>query len=86
MGKKLFIWPSLVMSLMVSFRAIRAILFFPRDVLDEISDLIYSVSENFLITSDANPFRLVPSIVVFCVAVHYFRKLYISVCKLFIYC
>ena len=33
-GKLLFTWLSLVMSLMMSFCAV----FFPRDVLDEISD------------------------------------------------
>ena len=42
-GKYLFIWLSLVMSLMVSPCAA----FFPRDVLDEIWDLIESVSEGF---------------------------------------
>ena len=35
-GKKLFTWLSLVMFLMASFCAV----FFPRDVLDEIWDLI----------------------------------------------
>ena len=42
-GKFLFTWLSLVMSLMVSF----VLSFFPRDVLDEIWDLIESVSEGF---------------------------------------
>ena len=42
-GKKLFTWLSLVMSLMTSFWAV----FFPLDVLDEIWDLIGSVSEGF---------------------------------------
>ena len=42
-GKLLFTWLSLVMSMMVSFCAV----FFPRDVLDEILDLIESVSEGF---------------------------------------
>ena len=42
-GKLLFTWLSLVMSLMASFCAS----FFPRDVLDEIWDLIESVSEGF---------------------------------------
>ena len=42
-GKLLFIWLSLVVSTMVSFCAI----LFPRDVLDEILDLIESVSEGF---------------------------------------
>ena len=45
-GKLLFTWLSLVMSLMVSFCAV----LFPRDVLDEIWDLIESVSEGFLPT------------------------------------
>ena len=39
-GKQLFTWLSLVVSLMASF--------FPLDVLDEIWDLIESVSEGFL--------------------------------------
>ena len=38
-GKKLFTWLSMVMSLIASFCAV----FFPRDVLDEIWDLIESV-------------------------------------------
>ena len=42
-GKKLFRWLSLVMSLMVFF----VLSFFPQDVLDEIWDLIKSVSEGF---------------------------------------
>ena len=42
--KKLFTWLSLVMSLMASFFVLS---FFPRDVLDEIWDLIESVSEGF---------------------------------------
>ena len=42
-GKLLFTWLSLVMSLMVSFCAA----FSPRDVLDEIWDLVESVSEGF---------------------------------------
>ena len=42
-GKLLFTWLSRVMSVMVSFCAV----FFPRDVLDEIWDLIESVSEGF---------------------------------------
>ena len=45
-GKKLFTWLSLVMSLMASF----VLSFFPLDVLDEIWDLIESVSEEFLPT------------------------------------
>ena len=43
-GKQLFTWLSLVVSLMASF----VLSFFPRDVLDEIWDLIESVSEGFL--------------------------------------
>ena len=42
-GKLLSTWLSLVMSLMVSFCAV----LFPRDVLDEILDLIETVSEGF---------------------------------------
>ena len=42
-GKLLFTWLSLVMSLMAFF----VLSFFPRDVLDEIWDLIESVSEGF---------------------------------------
>ena len=42
-GKLLFTWLSLVMSMMESFCAV----LFPRDVLDEIWDLIESVSEGF---------------------------------------
>ena len=43
-GKKLFAWLSLVVSLMASF----VLSFFPLDVLDEIWDLIESVSGGFL--------------------------------------
>ena len=43
-GKQLFTWLSLMMSLMASF----VLSFFPLDVLDEIWDLIESVSEGFL--------------------------------------
>ena len=43
-GKRLFTWLSLVMSLMASFCAI----LFPLNVLDEIWDLIESVSKGFL--------------------------------------
>ena len=43
-GKQLFTWLSLVVSLMASF----VLFFFPLDVLDEICDLIESVSEGFL--------------------------------------
>ena len=42
-GKLLFTWLSLVMSMMVSF----VLSFFPRDVLDEILNLVESVSEDF---------------------------------------
>ena len=43
-GKQLFTWLSRVVSLMASF----VLSFFPLDVLDEIWDLIESVSEGFL--------------------------------------
>ena len=43
-GKQLFTWLSLVVSLMASF----VLPFFPLDVLDEIWNLIESVSEAFL--------------------------------------
>ena len=43
-GKQLFTWLSLVVALMASF----VLSFFPLDVLDEIWDLIESVSEGFL--------------------------------------
>ena len=43
-GKQLFTWLSLVVSLVASFM----LCFFPLDVLDEIWDLIESVSEGFL--------------------------------------
>ena len=43
-GKQLFTWLSLVVSLMASF----VLSFFPLDVLDEIWDVIESVSEGFL--------------------------------------
>ena len=43
-GKQLFTWLSLVVSLVASVCAV----FFPLDVLDEIWDLIESVSEEFL--------------------------------------
>ena len=43
-GKQLFTWLSLVVSLVASF----VLSFFPLDVLDEIWDVIESVSERFL--------------------------------------
>ena len=43
-GKQLFTWLSLVLSLMASY----VLSFSPLDVLDEIWDLIESVSEGFL--------------------------------------
>ena len=43
-GKQPFTWLSLVVSLMASFCAV----LFPLDVLDEIWDLVDSVSEGFL--------------------------------------
>ena len=46
-GKQLFTWVSLVVSLMASF----VLSFFPLDVLEEICDLIESVSEGFLTSS-----------------------------------
>ena len=52
-GKQLFTWLSLVVSLMASF----VLSFFPLDVLDEIWDLIESVSEGFL-TYSCNTFLL----------------------------
>ena len=55
-GKQLFTWLSLVMSLMASF----VLSFFPPDVLDEIWDLIESVSEGFLTYSLRNNFILIP--------------------------
>ena len=51
-GKQLFTWLSLVVSLMASF----VLSFFPLDVLDEIWDLIESVSEGFLTYSFKIPF------------------------------
>ena len=48
-GKLLFTWLSLVMSMMVSFFVLS---FFPRDVLDEILNLIESVSKGFPTYSD----------------------------------
>ena len=50
-GKQLFTWLSLVVSLMASF----VLSFFPLDVLDEIWDLIESVSEGFLTYSFIKP-------------------------------
>ena len=49
-GKQLFTWLSLVVSLMASF----VLSFFSLDVLDEIWDLIESVSEGFLTYSSYN--------------------------------
>ena len=46
-GQLLFTWLSLVMSMMVSFYAV----LFPRNVLDEIWNLIKSVSEGFPVYS-----------------------------------
>ena len=53
-GKQLFTWLSLVVSLMASF----VLSFFPLDVLDEIWDLIESVSEGFLTYSFILPVTL----------------------------
>ena len=55
-GKQLFTWLSLVVSLMASF----VLSFLPLDVLDEIWDLIESVSEGFLTYSLRNNFILIP--------------------------
>ena len=57
-GKQLFTWLSLVVSLMASF----VLSFFPLDVLDEIWDLIESVSEGFLtysLSARSTPMHLV---------------------------
>ena len=51
-GKQLFTWLSLVVSLTASF----LLSFFPLDVLDEILDVIESVSEGFLTYSDHGVF------------------------------
>ena len=51
-GKQLFTWLSLVVSLVASF----VLSFFPLDVLDEIWDLIESVSEGFLTYSCLNEY------------------------------
>ena len=53
-GKQLFTWLSLVVSLMASF----VLSFFPLDVLDEIWDLIESVSEGFLTYSYIKFYKL----------------------------
>ena len=53
-GKLLFTWLSLVMSMMVSVFFVLP--FSPRDVLDEILNLIESVSEGFLSYSYIGPF------------------------------
>ena len=55
-GKQLFTWLSLVVSLMASF----VLSFFPLDVLDEIWDLIESVSEGFLTYSCRGDTGFVP--------------------------
>ena len=57
-GKQLFTWLSLVVSLMASF----VLSFFPLDVLNEIWDLIESVSEGFLTYSYINS----PNLFLFC--------------------
>ena len=54
-GKQLFTWLSLVVSLMASF----VLSFFPLDDLDEIWDLIESVSEGFLTYSEILSHRAV---------------------------
>ena len=55
-GKQLFTWLSLMVSLMASF----VLSFFPLDVLDEIWDLVGSVSEGFLTYSFISS-KLVPA-------------------------
>ena len=55
-GKQLFTWLSLVVSLMASF----VLSFFPLDVLDEIWDLIESVSEGFLTYSHMTKVAAMP--------------------------
>ena len=56
-GKQLFTWLSLVVSLMAS----SVLSFFPLDVLDEIWDLIESVSEGFLTYSCVENYSLLRS-------------------------
>ena len=56
-GKQPFTWLSLVVSLMASF----VLSFFPLDVLDEVWDLIESVSEGFLTYSCNEIYALVGS-------------------------
>ena len=53
-GKQLFTWLSLVVSLMAFF----VLSFFPLDVLDEIWDVIESVSEGFLTYSFTQMFSM----------------------------
>ena len=55
-GKRLFTWLSLVMYFMASFCAV---FFFPIDVLDEIWDLIESISEGFLTYSFINMCKMI---------------------------
>ena len=61
-GKQLFTWLSLVVSLMASF----VLSFYPLDVLDEIGNLIESVSEGFLtysaISTDCCSYQLIMEI------------------------
>ena len=58
-GKQLFTWLSLVVSLMASF----VLSFFPLDVLDEIADLIESVSlRDFLPTLSCCPFQRITNL------------------------
>ena len=60
-GKQLFTWLSLVVSLMASF----VLSFFPLDVLDEIWDLIESVSEGFLTCSYNHTRLFLPAMLFF---------------------
>ena len=66
-GKQLFTWLSLVVSLMASF----VLSFFPLDVLDEIWDLIESVSEGFLTYSFLSDCLWYASMVATCMAAHF---------------
>ena len=75
-GKQLFTWLSLVVSLMASFCAV----FFPLNVLDEIWDVIKSVSEGFLTYSNIN-YKKTPF---FCFTVNAVMVLKRNILQLFI--
>ena len=66
-GKQLFTWLSLVVSLMASF----VLSLFPLDVLDEIWDLIESVSEGFLTYSYQSTVHLYHFL---CLPIHFFSN------------